>query len=206
MTDKIQFYAAYNYASQRVAVTICGLDCGDYYADVYGGVLVPFQSDVDQQLTPSLLFQMHSTTAWGDSATPIAITDTNTSVTTTVIVPVVIGVPYVSAGQLLRPATQNDTKSQEGGSLGKLKRAHQVALLVNNTQKGFYVGGDANNLLPAVVQSGGSTILDTTLYSGVYWDTLNDDYTYDCMVAWQVQRPTTLTVCGVSQFMETQEH
>jgi hypothetical protein len=202
-TPTIQFYAAYNYAQQKVSVTICGLDCGDYGADTYGGVVVPLQSDADGQLTSLLLMTMDGPN-WGDAATPIAINDGSGNITT-VTVPVVIGINYQTQGQLLRPATQADVKTPSGAGLAKVRRTHQMGALLHNTQQGIKFGTDFGRTQQALLQMNGVTFLDINMFSGVYWDTLSDEHSFDSMLTFLIQRPTAATICSLTQFMETEE-
>ena len=42
-------------------------------------------------------------------------------------------------------------------------------------------------------------------YSGVIHDTLDDEYSYDGMVAWRVSRPMPANVVALSGFFATQD-
>jgi hypothetical protein len=125
-------------------------------------------------------------------------------------VPIVIGVPYVSQGQRLRAIQPADTKAQQGPALGVERRAHMFSALMQNTVQVRFgsklTPSPLGNMLPAkFTGASGIPIADGVQYSGVYWDTLTDDYSFDSMFCWQVERPYPCTIVSASSFIETQE-
>src|ERR1700744_3664777 len=109
---------------------------------------------------------------------------------TTVNYPSNAGYTYTSQGQILRPVEPQKTGTRTGTTLGTERRTEEMALLLANTQ-GISFGEDMDHLNKANFRIEGT--LDPTpeneLFSGVYWTTIDSDYTFDSMPCWQVTRP-----------------
>lgn len=120
--------------------------------------------------------------------------------------PALIGFNYVSKGQILRPIAPQEAGTQNGPSLGKTRREHMYAMLLANTQmiqvSSDFVhtstvpltGGDQNTPLPL-----------TELFTGVTWDTVDDDYSFDSMLAWNTVRPYPANVLAVGEFLHGED-
>lgn len=176
---------------------------GDYTVDTDGSITVTFGSDDDGVMTASYLASLDGYAGEQAATCSFYLND----VLTTVTVPVVIGQGYTSEGQTLRPATQNDLQSPSGAGLGKTRRAHWFAALLNNTH-GVKFGTDFSNTLVTARLAGadGETLLTALqLYSDVYVSTLNDDYSQDSMITWYIARPYPVTVCSISAFLHGAE-
>lgn len=121
------------------------------------------------------------------------------------LAPFVVGYTYTTQGQILRPVAPQETGAQNGPALGKTRRIQQYTALFHRTQ-GVKVGGDFNNLRPAAFATlGGKPYTLLQLYSGPWWDTLDDDNSFDGMIAWQTTRPYPTTVLAVECFLHTQD-
>lgn len=120
-------------------------------------------------------------------------------------IPAVVGYSYTSQGQLLRPILPGETGAQNGPALGKTRRTHMVAALLANTQ-GISFGSDFTKMHPAVFKTpGGNVYSPLQLWTGTFWDTLEDGYSFDSMPAWQITRPYPATALAVEAFLKTQD-
>lgn len=120
-------------------------------------------------------------------------------------IPAVIGYTYTSQGQILRPIAPQETGAQTGPALGKTRRTHQFSALLHKTQ-GISVGTSYDRLRPVQFRTlGGTAYQLNQLYSGIVQDTLEDDYSYDSMIAWQITRPYPATVLTLGAFIKTQD-
>lgn len=121
------------------------------------------------------------------------------------IVPVAIGYTYTSQGQLLRAIAPQETGAQNGPALGKTRRAHMFSALLQGAQ-GIKFGTILGATRAAQLRSKGNVPYPlTSLFSGVHWDTLEDEYGYDSMVCWEITRPYPATVCTLGAFLHTQD-
>lgn len=121
--------------------------------------------------------------------------------------PVAIGFSYISQGQILRPIAPAEAGSQNGPALGKTRRAHMIAALLQQTQ-GISFGTDfgTGSLHAAELTSpGGIPLALNVLYSDIYQGPLEDDYSFNSMLCWQISRPYPGTVCTLGSFLHTQD-
>lgn len=204
----LRFDGLWDRIGTTVTAWVCGLDCGDYVVASPGYIIVPFGSD------PDGLF----TLAWIISASLVVDTGNPqncqvdvyySSATHRLVIPVAIGYAYKSRGQLLRPMKQETIRSQVGPGLAKKRRVHEVGILFNATGGKFYLGTDFSVMYPAqFYDSTGGLMDNSTLFSGVYWDTIEDEMSgngYDGMVCWEIRRPYPATVVSLTGFMELDE-
>lgn len=181
---------------KTVQVFAGGLDCGDrgtaggagYFADFTvtdGSCFVPFGDGVDAGPGAGLF------TAEFVAAAP----------------QIVVGFTYNSDGQLVRPIASADSGARNGPALGKTRRNHQYSVLVSNTRGVSFGGTFATGVLrPADFRkANGDPIAALTTFSGVHHDALNDDYSYDGMVAWRVSRPWPVNIVAISGNIQTQD-
>lgn len=120
-------------------------------------------------------------------------------------VPAAIGFGYSSKGQILRAIHPQEAGAQNGPALGKTRRTHQVSFLFQQAQ-GVQYGTDFSVLRPALFTSdGGVPYTATSLFSGVFWDGMDDSYGFDSMICWEIDRPYPATVCAISAFLHTQD-
>jgi hypothetical protein len=198
----------YHLVGRTASVVICGLDCGDYVVQPGGFVTVPIGSDPDGLLSGAYIQSFdvgpYDTTTYGDATTQLTVFNGYSE--GTYYVPVVVGFTFTSVGQLLRPATAQDTKSPQGPRLGKIGRNHYFAVLLQNANKGVSFGTKLTNVLPANLRPNGSPIANyATLFSGVFTDTLGDGYGLDNALLWVVTRPYPCSVVAISGYLETAE-
>lgn len=206
----IVFGSLYQFAGRLVDVVICGLDCGSYQVsqDGLATVTVPRQSDPDGLLTGEYIATFdvgpYDRTTYGDATTQLSVSDT--FALQTVYVPVTIGFSFTHAGQLLRPATEAQTKSPEGPALGKTRRIHRYAALFRNTI-GISIGTVLANLFPVDFRNAGGSapLTKNILFSGVIEDTIDSEYSFDGQITWMGTRPYPCTIASISGFVETQE-
>lgn len=200
---EITFYGLSHLVGKTVQASIGGLDCGDYTVADDGSITVPFGSDADALFTPAYLYSLDGFT--GEQAATVTYYYSASQVTVTV--PVVIGQGYTSQAQVLRAATQEDIKSPSGAALGKKRRGHKFAALMENTGQAISFGTDFTHLRSAnFLDTDDRTPLTAdNLFSGVFWKALDDGYSYDSMLCWEVTRPFPCTVVALSTFIETQE-
>lgn len=178
---------------KTVQVFAGGLDCGDRgpgtdgftdFVVVNGSITVPYGDSISS--------------GPGQGLFTAAFVATNP--------PIVIGCTFTSQGQMVRPISPADTGARNGPALGKIRRIHRYAMLLSNTL-GLSVGSSFGNLFPAIFKmADGNTPIDPlTTFSGVHQDTLQDDYSYDGMLAWQIDRPVPANVIAVSGNLAAQD-
>ena len=192
-----------------VDVMIAGLDCGTYTVASDGSVTVPIGSDPDGLLTAAYL-QARDVGPWdrvtyGDATTEISLLVTGGGVAT-VYVPVVVGYSFLSVGRLLRPATEAQIKSPRGPALGKKRRIHNFAALLVNAV-GVSFGTRFTNLRACLFdQNNGKDLTKDQMFSGVWYDTIDDINSYDGLITWTIARPYPCTVTSITGFVETSEN
>jgi len=199
--NKIRAYGLWPFVGQEITVFAAGVDCGEFTVSSTGYVDLPL--DVAGSLfTTARVTQLSANTSTfaGHDVYVDGFGGTHGHI------PIVVGYNYTSQGQIVRPVIASETGSRIGPSLGQTRRTHQVGTLLYQTQ-GIYFGTDFNNLRPANFKTtGGAQPLPlTTLFSGVHWDTLDDTYSYDSMICWEVNRPYPATVLAIEGFIVTTE-
>ncbi len=118
---------------------------------------------------------------------------------------IVVGFSYNSDGQTVRPIAQADSGARNGPALGKTRRNHQFSVLLSNSV-GVSFGSTFSNLRAAQLRkANGNPIDPLTTYSGVHHDSLDDDYSYDGMIAWRVARPWPVNVVAISGNIQAQD-
>jgi hypothetical protein len=209
----LQIWGLWHLVGLTVSVYVDGQDTGDYTVAADGSVSINITvaGDAGYNITAATLVADDggNVSAYGESTTPITIT--HSSASSVIYIAIVVGQPFVAQGQRLRAATQDNIKGAKGAALGRRRRSSQFAVLV---QDGVIVSfgttllpSPGGNMIQAVFPTadGITPIAASTQFSGVYWNTLNDDYTFDGGLCWQIDRPWTCTICAVSQFMVTEE-
>lgn len=170
---------------KTVSVFAGGLDCGDF-AISDGSCFVPFGDGISGGTGSGLLTKTYAE-SFADG------------------IPVAVGFTFTSQGQLVRPITQADTGARNGPALGKTRRQHRYAALLNNT-KGLSVGTTFTRLLPANFKAdNGQALGALDSFSGIYADTIDDNYSFDGMMCWQVTRPLPANMVALSGNLQTQD-
>ena len=101
--------------------------------------------------------------------------------------------------------TAADSGSPNGPSLGKTRLSHMYGALFHRAAQ-IYVGTNFSNLRIANFQTPNGTVYGPgQLWTGVWWDTMDDDYSFDCQPCWQVIRPYPATVLAFGTFLHTQD-
>lgn len=161
-----------------VAVMASGLDMGNY--TVAGGyITVPFE------------------------ANPLFVAANAASYT------YVVGLPYTADGQLVAPDTQPEGGARNGPGFGKIRRMHKFAVRLVDTQA-ISFGTDfvaLSRLHAATLKTpGGTPVAANTLFTGIYKDTLSDDYEgFASQLCWRSERPFPATVATAGGFLETRD-
>lgn len=194
----LTLYGLWNLNGQSVSVQCGGADAGDGVVSD-GSVSVNIDTNLAATFTPNYLNSISSTTAYG------ALTCAIVHGIATYYVPCIVGFTYISQGQILRPDTVEQTKSPTGPALAKPRRIHQFGALLAGTQ-GVSFGTRFDRLNAAIFKSpGGTPYTPIQLFNGVYWNTLNDDYGFDSMLCWQIDRPYPCALVSLAGFLNTQD-
>lgn len=123
----------------------------------------------------------------------------------TLVVPACIGSTYTTNCQIVRPVAPQESGAANGPAFAKTRRAHEFGALLLNTQ-GISFGTDFTNMRPAEFRTpGGTAYAATSLFSGTYEGTVEDDYSFDSMLCWSVSRPFPATVLSIGGFLKTQD-
>ena len=175
-----------------------------YYAGTTGNSHVGYNAAVvgsptNLPGTPTVFTGWGALTA-GNAFTGSAIQTTRTSIG------ILIGSCFTSQGQIVRGALPQETGSRTGPAQGQTRRTHMFSSLLYNTQ-GVSFGTDFQHLDTAQLSAfeSGPIYPVTKLYSGVYWGTVDDGYSFDGMLCWQVTRPYPATIVNIGGWVHTQE-
>lgn len=118
---------------------------------------------------------------------------------------IVVGFTYTSDGQIVRPNTPQESGARNGPAFGKKRRSQKYAILVEATA-GLSIGTTFTGLYPILFKDvTGIALAAGQTYSGVYKDTLKDDYSYDGMLCWRVTRPFPANVMAIGPSLHTQD-
>lgn len=120
---------------------------------------------------------------------------------------VVIGFTYRSKGQIVRLIAQADTGARNGPALGAPSRAHRAALKLVNA-KGLSIGGTFETLYPCLFKASVTSARDLPVlstFTGIFYDQLAADFSYDDSLCWQVSRPFPCTITAVAQNLRTED-
>jgi hypothetical protein len=188
------------YNGQKVTVFIAGLECGPFLCT--GGIVtVPLGSDPDGVLTQTYLldYQTNQGNPTFDEQA-IAISGAGT-------VPCVVGFPMISTMTTQRPQTVEQTRSQTGPGPGKLRRLHAVALHLVNTITGANISiDDSTPRTLDLYRADRETKIDhQTLFTGIYEQEVEGDYSYDGQVTISTSSAYPLTVASITSFLQTQD-
>lgn len=122
--------------------------------------------------------------------------------------PVIAGYTYTTQVQILRAIAPQESGAQNGPAMAKTRRSHMVGYLFHGAQ-GVQFGTDFGASLHAcnfMLNSTSVTPLPiTSLYKDVYWDNLEDDYSFNSQPSFQVTRPYPTTCLAIEGFLHTQD-
>ena len=200
----IRAYGLWPHAGKEVTVFCCGVDMGEYTVSSTGYVDIPVDG-VDSLLTTARVDLLAQRGADGTTWKGHKVWLDGGNIEAGKI-PIVVGFNYTSQGQITRPVIPQETGSMIGPALAETRRSAQIGALLANTQ-GIYFGTDFSYLNEAVLTDATRTdpLVKTTLFSGVFWDTLDDDYSFDGQLCWEISRPYPATVLAVAGYPMTQE-
>ena len=121
--------------------------------------------------------------------------------------PGVVGYPYASQGQILTPMAPETSGARNGPGVAKTKRTHMMGVsFVNTAQGSTVIGTDFNTMHPANFRSpSGIPVTKGSLYSGTYWDTVENQTGFFSALAWKVTGPFPCAITNVTQFLHTQD-
>lgn len=174
-----------------VMVWAGGLDCGNYVVS-NGSITVPFGDSIAQGPGGGLFTQ-----ALYNSG-----------------IQILVGFDYTSQGQQLPPVDPRETGAQVGVAFGKQQRGQKIAIKLANTGPGGDNGGPSFGGTFATVrraafksQGGDGTIALTQqqMFTGMYWNTLEDTFSREMMTCWQVNRGYPMTLTAFGEFLHTQD-
>lgn len=122
-------------------------------------------------------------------------------------VPAAIGYTYESDFQILRVIMPQEAGSQNGPALGKNRRTHHYAVLLQQTQGISFGTTFVSTAMHAasLTSPGGTPFKSNQLFSGVLWEPIEATSDFDNMICWKITRPFPATVCSVEGFLHTQD-
>jgi hypothetical protein len=194
----ITFFGLWHLNGETASAVIGGLDCGDYLVG-NGSIFVPFGSDPAGNFKLSYLQSLSQVGGYGDMSVLLD--------SPAYTFPAVVGLTYTSQGQMLRALKPEEAGARTGPGLGMTRRTHMFSSLFGNMIPGTVSFGTTfSDLRPCTPTfPGGSALPTTSMYSGVFWGTLDDDYSFDSQLCWQITRPLPLTIAALDSFAHTQE-
>ncbi len=208
----LQIWGLFHLTGKLVSVFLGGLDLGDFTVAADGSVTVSLLATAGQPNAWSaaqLVAMDAGDGGYGESTTLVQLQAGAGAVF--INIPCVIGLPYITQGQRLRLSTFQDAKTQTGPVLGESRRTHMWSALLQNTVQISF----GTSLTPAPTGNmnewdqlnpdTGVALAAGEQFSGVAWGTLDDGYSFDSELCWQVLRPYPATVCSVNQFVQVQE-
>lgn len=193
--DNIRLHGLWPLNGQTVTVWAAGLDCGDFKV-MNGYVDVPLGS-AGGLFTKRWLTQLHDVAEDFDALSVTLDGDAETF-------PAVVGFSYRSRGQVLRPVAQDATGSAQGPAFAKIRRQGHVGVQMYKSQ-GVSLGTNFDRLRPAIFRTPGDrAYAPTELWSGIFWGNVDDGYTFESQLCWEVTRPYPLTITAVGGEYVTQ--
>lgn len=196
---------------QIVEVVIGGLDCGAFTVASSGNVTVPIASvpvptGFPDAGTYFLTVDVgpYDKITYGDVTNALTM-QINGGGIATMYLPIYVGFLYPSIAQVLRPTAQQETKSQLGGSIGKLRRVWSIAALFTRTQ-GVQIGTNTTNILPAQFKfANQQNYAQNVLFDGVHYMPVEDADSFDGMPLVYAPGPYPCILNSLTGFTETKE-
>lgn len=176
-------------SGKKVGVFGAGLDLGDHLVS-NGSTTVPYGDGI-QAGTADGLFTQALVNSFGAGLCPF-----------------LVGYCFTSQGQLLRPVLPDQSGAQLGMALALVKRIAEFGMLVVAAiTRTLGIGTLLTATRSVKFKSQGSRDLSrNTVYSGVHWDTLDDDGTsLNNAIGWTISRPLPAIIPAVQSFIETQD-
>lgn len=186
-------------AGQQVSIQIGGIDGGDTVVDNTGTAYYVFGSDAGGITTAAYLAGLSPYSGEGAATVTFDAGQGATQYT----IPLVVGQSYDSRLQVLRPAIEAEVKSPVGGALGQTRRVKGIAIALLNTVA-VNLGTGFSNLL-AAFSGADDANASNNMFTGIYYMTVDDAYSFDGMACVQTNRPGPLTVKALNSYVETEE-
>jgi len=196
-----QFNGLWHLNGQTVQCTVSGLDVGQQldtggrqiisdFLVTNGSIQVPYGDGVNGGPGNGLFTSALATSAMAATQ-------------------VIVGMTYTSDGQVVRPNAPAETGARNGPAFGKMRRNQVYAIFVNQTA-GLSIGTRFDKLDPVLFSQdpndpGGPPLLLNQTFSGIWRAPLQDDDTFDGMLAWRVTRPRPATIQTAGAFIHTQD-
>jgi hypothetical protein len=206
--DGIRFTGLWLFIGETVAVVAFGLDLGEFQVGADGTIFVPYGSGI-----PPAQFDYTVPGAGAYLFTDGFIAENILSEVgrnggvayAGGFMPCCAGYTFTSQGQLLRPIAPEQAGSRSGPAFGHVRRSHYFVALLQNTL-GLEVGTDFTDLNPALFDNDADVPnTPTDLYSGLWRNTVANDYGYDSMIAWQIVRPYPASIVSMGAFLKTSD-
>ncbi len=178
-------YGLWHLNGATATVFAGGLDCGEFAVSA-GSCFVPYGDSISAG-TGSGLF-----TAGFAGAAAAAGT-------------IVVGFTYTSDGQIVRAHTPQESGARNGPAFAKTRRSARYAVQVYDTA-GLSVGTTFAKLNPVLFKNVvGQAMGVNATFTGIYRESLDDDYSFDSMLCWRITRPLPANLAAAGQFPHTQD-
>ena len=131
----------------------------------------------------------------------------STTATSSYTIPAVAGYTFTSLVRITRPAAPQEAGAANGPALGKTRRNHMFSVLLAAAIYGTVSFGTVfGKLRPAFFKQANNAAYDTkTLFTGVHWSTVEDNYDFEGGLAWEVTRPLPASIVSIGGFLNTQD-
>jgi hypothetical protein len=198
----LQLNGLWHLNGKTISVFAGGLDVGDWPV-TNGSLTIPFGDGINSGPNgTSNTTGPFNPGGGGYLFTPAFVNSFNGAM------PIIVGFTFESDGQILRPSSQQDSGARNGPAFAKKRRSNEYGIQVVNSQglsvgTSFTVPGEMNPVY--FKDATEQTIPINQLYSGIHWDSLSDDYSFDSMLAWKITRPYPATVAAIGAFLHTQD-
>lgn len=192
----LTFYGLWHLNGETVDVSCGGIDVGTATVTT-GAASVNIDASATDLFTTTYLATISSTTDYGNLTCQIS------NGAATYYVPAMIGYTYTSQGQILRPDAIDQIRSPTGPGMAKPRRNQQIGVLLAGSQ-GVSLGANFTNMHTANFKTPrGTAYTLLELFSGIYWDTVEDTWSFDGMLCWQITRPYPCAVVALTGFLNT---
>ena len=166
-----------------VTAWLGGLDCGDYTV-ANGSITVPYGDGISAGTASGLFTAVY---AAGLSLSQM-----------------LVGFTFTSQGQVVRPATPQESGTRNGPAVGKKRRNHKFAVQLEGTGTGVSFGTTFAKVDPARLRFDNDVAYAVNQqFTGIHKDTITDNYSYDGMVCWQITRPYPCNIANIAPFLES---
>ncbi len=118
---------------------------------------------------------------------------------------IVVGFTFTSDGQIVRANSPQESGARNGPALAKTRRSARYAVQVYDTA-GLSVGTVFTKMNPVLFKNViGQQMGVNATYTGVYRESLDDDYSFDSMLCWRITRPLPANIAAAGMFPHTQD-